>query len=68
MIKFDAEVGNVVLHCEVARSLDVVPVKIKFGEQVYLSVLSYFVVFFEGSPEVKGVTLADVLNVEVINY
>ena len=68
MVKLEAEVGNVVLHFEVASLLGVVPVKVNSIEQVSLPVISYFVVFFEGILEVKGVTLAVVLNAKVVNY
>ena len=67
MVKLDAEVGNVVLHFEVASSLGVVPAMINSREQVSLPVISYFVVFFKETLEVKGVTLANVLNAKVVN-
>ena len=68
MVKLDVEVGDVILHCEVASLLCVVPVKVNSREQVFLLVISYFVVFFEGSLDLKGVTLDNVLNAKVVNY
>ena len=68
MVKLDTEVSDVVLDCELANSIGVVPVKVNSVEQVSLPVLSYFVVFLEGSPEVNGVTLANVLNTKVIHF
>ena len=68
MVKLDAKVGDVVLHCEVEVSLGMVPFKVNAREQVSLPVLSYSIVLFKGSPEVKGMTLADILNAKVVNY
>ena len=51
-----------------ASLLGVVSVKVNAREQVYHQVLSYSVVCFEGSLEVKVVTLANIINAKVVNY
>ena len=58
VVEFDTEVGNIVLHCETASVLDVVPLKIDARLQISFPIFSNFVVFFKDRLEVKSMVFA----------
>ena len=67
MGELDAEVFDVVIHCEAAGTIDVVPITVDAGVQVSFPVFSYLEVLFHDYFEVDGVALANVLNTKIVD-
>ena len=67
MVKIDAEICDVVIHCEVAGAIGVVPIKVDAGVQVSFPVFSYLVVLFQDCCEVDGMELANVLDAKIVD-
>ena len=67
MVEIDAEVCNVVFHCEAAGEIGVVPLKVDAGVQVSFPVLSDLIVLFQDCSEVDGVALANVFDAKIVN-
>ena len=65
MVELDAEVCDVVFHCEAAGEIDVVPLKVDSGVKVSFTVFTDLVVLFQNCYEVGGVALANVFDAEI---
>ena len=68
MVKLGAEIGDVVVHCEAAGALIIVPLDIDFSIEVSFFIDCYFIFFFEGVEQMIGLALAYIFNTKVINY
>ena len=67
VVELDAEVCDVVFHCEAAGAIDVVPLKVDAVVQVSLPVFSDLVVLFQDCSELDGVVLANIFATKIVN-
>ena len=67
VVKLDAEVFDVVVHCEAEGAIDVVPIKVDAIVQVSFPVFSYLVVLLQDCFEVDGLALANVLVAKIFD-
>ena len=67
MVKFYAEICNVIFHLDTAGAVGVIPLEVDAGVQVSFTILGYFVVLFEDSLEMESVALSDIFDTKVIN-
>ena len=58
VFELGAKIGNVVVHCEAADALIIVPIDIDSITEVALFIDCYFIVLFEGIEKIIGVELA----------
>ena len=58
MVKLGAEIGDVVVHCEAAGALIIVPLDIYSSIEVAFFIDCYFIFLFEGVEQMIDVPLA----------
>ena len=67
MIQFEAEIGDVVIHGEVAGVLSVIPLEVDSSIQITLPIFGDVVVFLEGIAQVSGVPFTDIFDTKVVD-
>ena len=67
VVKFYAEICNVIFHRETADAVGVIPLEVVVGVQVSFTILGDFVVLFEDSHEMESMALPHIFNTKVIN-
>ena len=68
VVELGADIGGLVIHCEVAGALIIVPLDIDSSIEVAFFIDCCFIVLFEGVEQTIGVALAYIFDTKVINY